>query len=429
MDRFAAMSFENTLDFAQYKDAKDTLASYRDQFYFPQHEGKNMLYFCGNSLGLQPKTVAASVQMELEDWANLGVEGHLHGRRPWFSYHEMFAEGAAKLVGAKKEEVVVMNQLTVNLHLLLLSFYQPSGKRNKILFETKPFPSDQYAMASQAELHGLNPDDVIVEMQPRNGEILLRTEDIVHQIEKLGDELALVCFGAVNYFTGQYFDLERITQAAHRVGAKVGFDLAHAAGNVPMQLHQWNVDFACWCSYKYLNSGPGGVAGAFVHENHIRNKSLFRLAGWWGHEKTTRFDMDPKFDPMTTAEAWQLSNAPVLSMAAHKAALDMFTEVGMEKLRSKSLELTAYLEYILDQVKEVTALDLVQVTPRNPSERGAHISVIVPGAEKSLVTKLARNGIIVDWREPNVIRIAPVPFYNSFEDVYWLGQKLTSLLR
>lgn len=423
------MSFENSLDFARARDARDPLAHYRDDFHFPQHEGKNMLYFCGNSLGLQPKSVAASVQIELEDWARLGVEGHLHGRRPWYSYHEMFAEGAAKLVGAKKEEVVVMNQLTVNLHLLMLSFYKPQGKRKKILFETKPFPSDQYAMASQARLHGLNPEDVLVEMQPRDGELTLRTEDIVHQIESLGDELALVCFGAVNYFTGQYFDLQAITQAAHRAGAIAGFDLAHAAGNVPMQLHDWQVDFACWCSYKYLNSGPGGVAGAFIHEKHVTNKELFRLAGWWGHDKKTRFDMTPDFEPMTTAESWQLSNAPVMSMAVHKAALDMFTEAGMENLHAKSVELTSYLEFVLDEVRKATGIGLVQVTPRAAKDRGAHISVIVPGAEKSLVTRLAGNGIIVDWREPNVIRIAPVPFYNSFEDVYWLGQKLISLLQ
>ncbi|MFN0030523.1 MAG: kynureninase [Flavobacteriales bacterium] len=421
------MSFQNTSAFAQQQDVQDPLKSYRDKFFFPQHNGKDVLYFCGNSLGLQPKAVADSIKIELEDWAKYGVEGHLQGRRPWYSYHEMFAEGAARLVGAKPNEVVVMNQLTVNLHLLLLSFYQPKGKRRKILFETKPFPSDQYAFASQAQLHGLDAADVLVELQPRDGELTLRTDDIIQKINELGDELAVVCIGAVNYFTGQYFDLKRITEAAHAVGAYSGFDLAHAAGNVPMQLHAWHVDFACWCSYKYLNSGPGGVAGAFVHEQHASNKSLMRLAGWWGHNKQTRFDMKPDFEPMTTAEAWQLSNAPVMSMAVHKVALDMFTEVGMEALRKKSVQLTAYLAFILDEVKKATGVPLQIITPMNAEERGAHLSVIVSGADKSLVQKLSANGVVVDWREPNVIRLAPVPLYNSFEDVYLLGEQLCNI--
>lgn len=428
-NRFAHMVFENNIHCAKQFDAEDELKAYRNQFYFPQHNGNNVIYFCGNSLGLQPKGVLDSLKIELEDWQKFGVEGHLQGRRPWYSYHEMFANGAAKLVGATPNEVVVMNQLTVNLHLLLLSFYQPKGKRNKILFETKPFPSDQYAMASQAQLHGLNADDVLVEMQPREGELTLRTEDIINKINELGDELALVCFGAVNYFTGQYFDLKKITAAAHAVGAYAGYDLAHAAGNVPMELHAWNVDFACWCSYKYLNSGPGGVAGVFVHEKHAANKDLFRLAGWWGHDKSTRFNMQPDFEPMTTAEAWQLSNAPIMSMAVHKVALDMFTEVGMPALRKKSLALTAYLEFVLHEVKKDTGLPLEIITPSNAEERGAHLSVVVPGANKTIVEKLLAAGAVVDWREPNVIRIAPVPFYNSFEDVFHFGQLLASLLK
>ncbi len=422
------MSFQNTIDFAKQLDEQDELSAYRAEFLFPQHNGKNVLYFCGNSLGLQPKGVLDSLKIELEDWAKYAVEGHLEGRRPWFSYHEMFAEGAAKLVGAKPHEVVVMNQLTVNLHLLMLSFYRPKGKRRKILFETKPFPSDQYAFASQAQLHGLKVEDALVEMQPREGEITLRTEDVIQKINELGDELAVVCFGAVNYFTGQFFDLKRISEAAHAVGAFAGFDLAHAVGNVPMNLNEWNADFACWCSYKYLNSGPGGVAGVFVHEKHAGNKELFRLAGWWGHNKATRFQMNPDFEPMTTAEAWQLSNAPVMSMAVHKVALDMFTKVGMEALRKKSLQLTAYLEFVLEEVKIKTGVQLHIITPKNPDARGAHLSVIVPGADKALVQKLSKEGIVVDWREPNVIRIAPVPLYNSFEDVFLLGEKLNALL-
>jgi kynureninase len=423
------MGFENSLSFAQSLDASDRLASFRERFYFPQHNGKDMLYFTGNSLGLQPKSVRASINQELEDWATYGVEGHFLAKHPWFSYHEMFADGAAQVVGGLPSEVVIMNQLTVNLHLLLISFYRPSGKRIKILFETKPFPSDHYAFESQARLHGLDPKDVLVEMQPREGETTLRTEDIVAKINELGDELAVVCFGAVNYFTGQFFDIASITNAGHAVGANVGFDLAHAAGNVPLHLHDQNVDFACWCSYKYLNSGPGGVSGAFVHEKHHANKDLIRLAGWWGHNKSTRFQMEPGFDPIESAEAWQMSNAPVLSMAAHKAALDIFVEAGMSALREKSLNLTGYLEFIVDAIRNNTGVNLQILTPSNPNERGCQLSIVVPGATKQLVKDLAERGIIVDWREPNVIRMAPVPLYNSFKDIFTFGEVFTEFLK
>lgn len=423
------MAFENSLSFAQSLDASDRLASFRERFYFPQHNGKDMLYFTGNSLGLQPKSVRESINQELNDWATFGVEGHFLAKRPWFSYHEMFAEGAAQVVGGLPSEVVIMNQLTVNLHLLLISFYRPSGKRIKILFETKPFPSDHYAFETQARLHGLDPKDVLVEMQPREGEVTLRTEDIVAKINELGDELAVVCFGAVNYFTGQFFDIASITMAGHAVGANVGFDLAHAAGNVPMHLHDQNVDFACWCSYKYLNSGPGGVSGAFVHEKHHSNKDLIRLAGWWGHNKATRFQMEPGFDPIESAEAWQMSNAPILSMAAHKAALDIFVEAGMSSMREKSLNLTGYLEFIVNEVRKTTGVELQILTPTNPNERGCQLSIVVPGATKQLVKDLAERGIVVDWREPNVIRMAPVPLYNSFEDIYTFGQVFTEFLK
>jgi len=423
------MGFENSLSFAKSLDANDRLASFRDRFYFPQHNGKDMLYFTGNSLGLQPKSVRESINQELEDWATYGVEGHFLAKHPWFSYHEMFAEGAAQVVGGLPSEVVIMNQLTVNLHLLLISFYRPSGKRIKILFETKPFPSDHYAFESQARLHGLDPKEVLVEMQPREGEITLRTEDIVAKINELGDELAVVCFGAVNYFTGQFFDIASITNAGHAVGANVGFDLAHAAGNVPLHLHDQNVDFACWCSYKYLNSGPGGASGAFVHEKHHANKELIRLAGWWGHNKSTRFQMEPGFDPIESAEAWQMSNAPVLSMAAHKAALDIFVEAGMSAMREKSLLLTGYLEFIVDQVRNTTGVQLQILTPANPNERGCQLSIIVPGAKKQLVKDLAERGIVVDWREPNVIRMAPVPLYNRFEDIFTFGEVFTEFLK
>ncbi len=422
------MQFENTLAFAQKLDEQDSLRSYRDKFLFPQHNGKNVLYFTGNSLGLQPKGVKEALIQECDDWGKFGVEGHYEAKRPWFSYHELFTKGSAKLVGAKENEVVMMNQLTVNLQLLLASFYKPEGKRRKILFECKPFPSDQYAFETHARFHGLNPDDVLVEMQPREGEVLLRTEDILSKINELGDELALVCFGAVNYFTGQFFDLEKITKAAHAVGSKCGFDLAHCAGNLPLKLHDWNVDFACWCTYKYLNSGPGSVGGVFIHEKHVSDKNVNRLAGWWGHNKATRFDMLPGFDPIPTAESWQLSNAPVFNMVAHKVSLDIFTDVGMDVLRKKSIQLTNYLEFVLQEVQNNTGQTLCVLTPKNSEERGAQFSVVVEGKNKSIVKKLAENGIIVDWREPNVVRLAPVPLYNSFEDIFLFGETFSKVV-
>jgi len=419
--------FENNLNFAKQLDSKDPLALYRQQFLIPTHNGSDVLYFTGNSLGLQPKGALDALKQECDDWAKWGVEGHFNSKNPWYSYHEMFAEGASKLVGALTTEVVMMNQLTVNLHLLLTTFYRPQGKRKKILFETKPFPSDQYAFESHATIHNLTSEEVLVEMQPRAGELTLRTEDIVKKIEELGEELALVCFGAVNYFTGQFFDLKTITEAAHKQGAYAGFDLAHTAGNIPLELHKWNVDFACWCTYKYLNSGPGSVAGAFINQKHTKNTELPRLAGWWGNKKETRFKMLPNFDPMETVEAWQLSNSPVFNMAIHKVALDMFTEAGMDNLRKKSEHLTAYLEYILSEVEKNSGQVLQVITPKNKEERGAQLSVIVEGRDKNLIKHLAENGVFVDWREPNVIRLAPVPLYNTFEDIYQLGQILTQV--
>lgn len=410
-------------------DAADPLRDYRNRFLFPQHNNNPVVYFTGNSLGLQPKGVKEALIQECDDWEKFGVEGHFLAKHPWFSYHEMFAEGAAGLVGALKHEVVMMNQLTVNLNLLLISFYRPQGKRRKILFETKPFPSDQYAFTSHALLHGLDPADVLVEMQPRAGELTLRPEDILSKIAELGEELALVCFGAVNYFTGQYFDLNAITAAAHRAGALCGFDLAHCAGNLPLKLHEWNVDFACWCTYKYLNSGPGSVGGVFIHETHTSDKSLLRLAGWWGHNKSTRFQMGPDFDPITSAESWSMSNAPVFNMVAHKVSLDMFSEVGMDALRKKSLQLTAFLVFVLVEVEKATGQSLKVITPDDPQQRGCQLSVIVEGRNKSLVQQLADNGVVVDWREPNVIRMAPVPLYNSFDDIYRFGEIFTRLLK
>lgn len=419
--------FQPDLSFAQSLDAADPLRSFRDRFLFPQHNGRNVLYFTGNSLGLQPKGVREALAQECDDWERYGVEGHFDAQHPWFSYHEDFAAPAARLVGALPHEVVMMNQLTVNLHLLLMSFYQPQGKRNKILFEHKPFPSDQYAFASQAQLHGLDPNDVLIELQPRKGEYCLREEDILKAIHDAGDELAVVCIGAVNYFTGQFFPLEKITAAAHAVGAKCGFDLAHTAGNLPLQLHNWNVDFACWCTYKYLNSGPGAVGGAYVHERHAKDKSLFRLSGWWGHNKSTRFLMGPDFDPIESAESWQMSNAPVFNMVAHRVALALHDEAGMEALRKKSLQLTAYLEYTLRTLHDEGVLPIAIITPTDPAARGCQLSVVLEGKTKQFVKDLAAHGVVADWREPNVIRLAPVPMYNSFEDVWQLGQILRTI--
>ncbi len=421
------MDFQYDLGFAQSLDKTDKLASYRERFLFPQHNGVPVLYFTGNSLGLQPRGVREAFVEECDDWATYGVEGHFLARKPWYSYHERFAAGAAKLVGAHEYEVVMMNQLTVNLNLLLLSFYKPEGKRRKILFEAKPFPSDQYAFASQAQLHGLNPKDVLVELLPREGEFTLRKEDILDKIQSLGDELAVVCFGGVNYFTGQLFPMQEITAAAHAAGAMCGFDLAHAAGNVPLELHSWNVDFACWCTYKYLNSGPGSVGGVFVNERHVHNRDLFRLAGWWGHNKETRFEMGPDFDPIPTAESWSMSNAPVFNMIAHDVSLSIFSEVGMHALREKSLMLTAYLDFTLGEVMRTTGQKLTRITPEDPAQRGCQLSVIVDGYDRGLVGKLYEQGIVVDWREPNVIRLAPVPLYNSFEDVFRLGKALEAI--
>jgi len=424
------MSDQNSLAFAQQQDEADPLKKFRERFLFPQHEGRDVVYFTGNSLGLQPKTVRESILQELDDWAAHGVEGHFEARRPWFPYHEILTEQAARLVGAKPVEVVVMNQLTVNLHLLLVSFYRPYGRRCKILCEHKAFPSDQYAMESHAVFHTYDPAEAIIEVKPREGEYAIRTEDILAAIEEHKDELALVLFGGVNYFTGQLFDMKTITAAAHKAGARAGFDLAHAAGNVELHLHDWNVDFACWCSYKYLNSGPGSVAGAFVHERHAKSE-LPRFAGWWGYDKTTRFKMEKGFIAMPGAEGWQLSNAPVFSMAAHKAALEIFDEAGMPALTAKSEKLTAYLERIIDEISATQpgGKKLEIITPRDKTQRGCQLSVVAHGRGKELFKQLLDNGVIVDWREPNVIRMAPVPLYNSFEDVWRFGETLKKALQ
>jgi kynureninase len=420
-------NYHNTLAFSHAQDAADPLRAFRDEFHFPQHAGAPVIYFTGNSLGLQPKAAAAALQQELDDWARFGVEGHFLAKHPWYSYHEELTASTARMVGALPEEVVVMNQLTSNLHFLLVSFYRPQGRRVKILTETRPFPSDTYAFASQIAFHGGDPETDLVEVQPRAGEHTLRTEDIVAKINELGDELALVCFGGVNFYTGQAFDMAAITKASHAVGAKAGFDLAHAAGNLHLKLHDWNMDFACWCSYKYLNSGPGSVAGAFVHQRHL-GKDLPLFAGWWGHDKAERFKMERTFRPMPTAEAWQVSNAPVFSMAVHRVALEQFDRAGIARLRAKSEQLTGYLAFIIAEVAKDTDTDLEVITPNDPAQRGCQLSVLAHGHGKALFNRLTERGVVADWREPNVIRVAPVPMYNSFEDVHRFGEILKAAL-
>ncbi len=363
---------------------------------------------------------------ELEDWANYGVEGHFDARRPWVSYHENLIEPAAELVGAKPSEVVHMNGLTTNLHLLMVSFYRPEGKRFKIICEAKAFPSDQYALESQVKFHGYKPDDAIIEVSPRPGEYIIREEDIIQAIEEHADEIALVFWGGVNYYTGQFFDLKRIAEAGRKAGAVVGYDLAHAAGNVPLRLHDWQVDFAAWCTYKYLNSGPGSVSGIFIHEKHAEDFDLPRFAGWWGHNKEARFKMEKGFKPISGAEGWQLSNAPVFVMAPHLASLEIFSKAGLEKLREKSLKLTAFLEEVVSEVASQHKANIEIITPEDPERRGCQLSLLTHGRGKELFNFLQDHGVFSDWREPNVIRIAPVPLYNSFADVLEFGKILSS---
>lgn len=423
------MKFENSLEFARSLDHQDSLKHFREYFHIPQHAGKDKIYFTGNSLGLQPKTAEEYVMQELQDWAELGGEGHFEARRPWFPYHEIFPSQLSKIVGCLPEEIVVMNSLTVNLHLLLISFFRPTRQRYKIICEYKAFPSDQYALESQAVLHGLDPAGTIIEVSPREGESIIRHEDIVATIRRHADSVAVVMFGGINYYTGQAFDMQGITREAHAVGALAGFDLAHAAGNIQLYMHEWEVDFACWCSYKYLNSGPGSVGGIYIRRDHAANRSLPRLAGWWGHRKDTRFRMEKGFDPIPTAEGWQLSNAPVLSMAAHKAALDIFEEAGMENIAVKGRSLSSYLIYVLEDVNRQVPGDPIEIiTPRNEQERGCQVSFRVKQNGKDVFDYLMQNGVSAGWREPEVIRVAPVPLYNSFEEIWGFGNLLIKKL-
>ena len=415
------MYFKNTLEFAQELDAADGLKSHREAFYFPSFNEKNCLYFCGNSLGLQPKAVKNALLSELEHWQKYGVEGHFKGQMPWLHYHKFLTPQSANLVGAHPDEVVVMNTLTTNLHLMMVSFYRPTAQRFKIIMEAGAFPSDQYAVESQVRWHGFLPENAVIEVAPRAGEDTLRTEDIVEMIAQHQENVALVLFGGVNYYTGQFFDIQAITKATHAAGAYAGFDLAHAAGNVPLCLHDWGVDFAVWCSYKYLNAGPGGPSGAFIHQRHGDNPHLPRFAGWWGHEEASRFQMKKGFVPMHGAAGWQLSNAQIFSFAAHKVSLDLFEAAGMKNLRDKSIRLTNFLEFILSEIHASGKHHFQIITPKNQAERGGQLSILTDENGKLLHDFLTEKGVICDWREPNVIRLAPVPMYNSFQDIFELG--------
>jgi len=423
------MQYQNTPEFANELDEKDPIKDFRDKFYIPIINGKQSIYFVGNSLGLQPKRTQDYIYNELENWANYGVEAHFHAKIPWVDYHDIFVEPLSKIVGCLPQEVVVMNHLTVNLHLLLSTFYRPTKKRYKIICEAKAFPSDQYAFESQVKLHGLEPHEAIIEVAPREGERNIRTEDIIDTINKHNNELAVVLFGGLNYYTGKVFDIKTITKAAHDAGAYCGFDLAHAAGNIELHLHDWDVDFACWCSYKYLNSGPGNIAGAYIHDRFVRDTSLPRMAGWWGYDKESRFKMEKNFKPIPTAEGWQLSNSPIISMAAHKSSLDIFQEAGMDKLIKKSKLLTGYLLFILDELNANANKKFVEIiTPKHEAERGCQVSILMLQKGKDIFNALKKHGVLSDWREPDVIRVAPVPLYNTFEDVYQFGQILKHVM-
>ena len=421
------MTYESTKNFAQKMDAADPLRSFRDRFHLPiQKDGTPYVYLCGNSLGLQPKSVRAAIEQELSDWEHYGVEGHFHAKHPWMPYHEFLTEAMAKVVGAKPIEVVVMNTLSVNLHLMMVSFYRPTASRNKILIEYDAFPSDKYAVESQIKFHGYDPAESLIELKGRTGEVLIRPEDIEKVIEEQGDEIALIMLGNTNYYTGQFFDMKKITELGHAKGCMVGFDCAHGAGNVKLDLHNSGADFAVWCSYKYINSGPGSLGGCFVHERHAHDKNLPRFTGWWGHNKDTRFGMRDAFDPIPGVEAWQLSNPPILSMVAVKASLEVFMDAGMENIFKKSKILTGYLEFLIKGMKNDK---ITIITPEIPEHRGSQLSIQVKDADKTLYNKITEMGVIADWREPDVIRVAPVPLYNSFEDVFKFVEILKDALK
>lgn len=420
------MTYQNTLAFAQQCDREDPLAHFRSKFLLPKDDkGNPQIYLCGNSLGLQPVTTKQYIENELTDWAKHGVEGHTDAEHPWLPYHEYLTNSMAKIVGAKPSEVVMMNTLTTNLHLMMVSFYQPTKTKYKIVIESDAFPSDKYAMESQLKFHGFDSKEGLVLWTPRDGEDLCRFEDLEKIMEEQGDEIALLMIGSTNYYSGQHFPLKKITELGHSHNCMVGFDLAHGAGNIQPDLHNTGADFAVWCSYKYLNSGPGSLGGCFVHERHADNKDLNRFAGWWGHNKETRFNMRHEFDALSGAEGWQLSNPPILSMAAIRASLDIYEEAGFDTIRAKSEKLTGYLEYLLDELDN----DQIHIiTPRDKAERGCQLSIQVKNANKDLHTKLTKAHVISDWREPDVIRVAPAPLYNNYEDVFEFVERLKNVL-
>lgn len=425
------MNYQNTLDFALKLDEQDSLKSFRSKFLIPRHNGNNAIYLCGNSLGLQPASAQKYITDQLGAWQQHGVEGWFDAAEPWIDYHTRLTGTLAGIVGAKKEEVTIMNSLTVNLHLLMVSFYKPTVNKYKIIMEAGAFPSDQYAIESQVRFHGFDPADAIIEVSPRDGEELLRTEDILRSINDNAGELALVLFSGINYYTGQFFNIEAITKAAHNAGTIAGFDLAHAAGNVPVKLHDWDVDFACWCSYKYMNSGPGGISGIFVHEKHFNNRTINRFAGWWGYRQDKRFLMAQGFDASPGADGWQVSTPPIMLMALHKASLDIFDEAGgLQPLREKSEMLTGYFEYLMQEINSLYGKELFRIiTPRNKEERGCQLSVVCTQNAKEIFNYLTDDGVIGDWREPNVIRLSPVPLYNSFKDVFETCRILTAAVK
>ena len=421
-----ASRFQTGADSAAAMDARDPLAHFRDRFLIPKTKtGDDCIYLCGHSLGLQPKTARSYLEQELRDWAQFGVEGHFHARNPWVPYHRLLTQQTATLVGAHPAEVVVMNSLTVNLHLMMTSFYRPSSEKHKILVERGAFPSDQYAVKSQIRFHGFDPASSLIELTPREGESCMREDDVEALIEREGDSIALILIGGINYVTGQAFDMAGITKAGQRKGCVVGFDLAHAAGNIPLQLHDWGPDFAVWCNYKYLNGGPGCVGGCFVHARHASAWQLPRFAGWWGHDEKTRFQMGADFHPMLGAEGWQLSNPPILALAALRASLEIFSEAGLERLRAKSVSLTGYMEALLG---EPASPKFSIITPPEEERRGGQLSIRLPGCGRELCDRLASAGVIGDWREPDTFRVAAVPLYNSYQDVYSFVQRFSAAL-
>ncbi|MDH3689474.1 MAG: kynureninase [Gammaproteobacteria bacterium] len=414
------VQYKSDLDFARKMDREDPLAHFRGEFHIPKMaSGDDEIYFCGNSLGLQPKITAQYVDAELDKWRRLGVKGHFDCEYPWAPYHEFLSETMSELVGAMDTEVVTMNSLTANLHLMMVSFYQPRPERHKILLEDHAFPSDHFAVESQIRFHGYDPAESMILLKPRAGEMLIHEQDIREIIERQGESIALIFLPGVQYYTGQLFDMAEIARLGHEKGCAIGFDLAHATGNIPLHLHDWNVDFAVWCTYKYLNSGPGSLAGCFIHQCHGSNAELPRFTGWWGHDKLTRFKMEPRFNPIHGAEGWQLSNPSILSLSAIRASLEVFDQAGcMQPLRKKSVIMIGYLEWLLHQE---LGEEIEIITPADPNRRGCQLSLIVQletGTGKEMFNRLDAAGVVADWREPNAIRVAPVPLYNSFEDCY-----------